>query len=45
MYKKIYDFLWLLRMRVKILSNEDFVKLLSECNSQEKIHALILRYF
>lgn len=45
MFTAIYRFLLMLRIRIKLLSEEDFAKLLSECNSfEERLYALYFRY-
>lgn len=45
MFIAIYKFLLTLEIKIKLLSEEDFAKLLSDCDSfEERLYALYFRY-
>lgn len=44
MWRGIYYFLLNLRMKVKLLSEEEFYKILNECNEEEAIYLMYFRY-
>lgn len=44
MFQKIYRFLSKLHLQIKFMSDEDFDKLLTQCDYQQTIYALYFRY-
>lgn len=44
MYEAIYRFLLLLRIKVKLLSDDEFSNLLSICDFQQTLYAMYFRY-
>lgn len=44
MFETIYSFIFKLRLQIKIMSHDDFIKLLDKCDYQQLIYALYFRY-
>jgi hypothetical protein len=44
MFEDICRFVYELRLRIKLMSDTDFVRLLDSCDYQQKIYALYFRY-
>lgn len=44
MFDSIYRFIFELRLQIKIMPYDDFIKLLDRCNYQQLIYALYFRY-
>lgn len=44
MFQEIYRFLSKLHLQIKFMSDEDFDKLLTQCDYQQTIYALYFRY-
>lgn len=44
MYWVIVKFISELRLKIKLMSDEDFNKLLKECDYSQKLYALYFRY-
>lgn len=42
---RLDKFLFGLRLRIKILSDDEFMKLIKECDLQQQLFALYFRYF
>lgn len=44
LFDSIYRFIFKLRLQIKIMPYDDFIKLLDRCNYQQLIYALYFRY-
>lgn len=44
MFRVIGMFIFQLRLKIKLMSDADFAKLLEECNYQKTLYALYFRY-
>jgi hypothetical protein len=44
MFDSIYRFIFELRLQIKIMPHDDFIKLLDKCDYQQLIYALYFRY-
>ncbi len=43
--REIYLFLWELKIRIKIMLQTEFVKMLNELNAEQKIYAIYFKLF
>lgn len=43
--EKIYRFIWILRLKIKIMSEKDFLHLLETLDSGTALYVVIFRYF
>lgn len=43
--REIYLFLWELKIRIKIMPQTEFVKMLNELTAEQKIYAIYFRLF
>lgn len=43
--REIYLFLWELKIKIKIMPQTEFVKMLSELTAEQKIYAIYFRLF
>lgn len=44
MFRVINRFIFQLRLKIKLMSDADFAKLLKECDYQQTLYALYFRY-
>lgn len=44
MYYKIYSFLLELKIKIKVMTEDDFIKMLSELDYEQKVYAIYFRY-
>lgn len=44
MFRVINRFIFQLRLKIKLMSDDDFAKLLKECDYQQTLYALYFRY-
>mgnify|MGYP004718098459 CR=1 FL=1 len=43
-FDSIYRFIFKLRLQIKLMSHDDFIKLIDTCDYQQLIYALYFRY-
>jgi hypothetical protein len=43
--KRLFYFLLTLSIKLKMMSDEDFLKLLKDCDYQQRLYAIYLRYW
>lgn len=43
--KKIYNFIFTLRLQIKVMSEKEFAEFIKELDYQQTIYAMYIRYF